>query len=75
MMMLPADNELTDDCQLRSDVSAAPAYHTLDKEYNLSTLSLSSANVDNKWVFMWIHQLMFSRTRAMSTTSAISESQ
>lgn len=48
MMMLPADNELTDDCQLRSDVSAAPAYHTLDKEYNLSTLSLSSENVDNK---------------------------
>lgn len=48
MMMLPADNELTNDCQLRYDVSAAPAYHTLDKEYNLSTLSLSSANVDNK---------------------------
>lgn len=43
MMMLPVDNELTDDCQLKYDVSAAPAYHTLDKEYNLSTLSLSSA--------------------------------
>lgn len=48
MMMLPADNELTNDCQLRYDVSAAPAYHALDKEYNLSTLSLSSANADNK---------------------------
>lgn len=42
---LPADNELTDGCQLGSDVRAVPAYHpTLGKEYNLSTLSLSSAN-------------------------------
>lgn len=44
LMMLPADNAFTDGCQLRSDVSAAPAYRTtLGKEYNLSTLSLTSA--------------------------------
>lgn len=45
MLPLPADNELTDGCQLGSDVSAIPAYHpTLGKEYNLSTLSLSAVN-------------------------------
>ena len=42
--MLPADNEITDGCQPRSGVSAAPAYHTtLGKDYNLSIPSLSSA--------------------------------
>lgn len=39
--LLPTDNELTDGCQLRSDVSAVAAYHTtLGTGYNLSTLSV-----------------------------------